>query len=134
MHRTELRGNLWIGGGVGAFASLAVTNSKVLSGDGQGFGIIGVPDREAAVGFTWVHPSQLRISAQALHVGKRVGNVDGTMLDPVWVVDASLAWEPSDKRLRLAVDARNLFNADFQRSFDQGSAGLSFAISAAMRF
>lgn len=134
MHRTDLRSNLWLGGGVGAFASVAVTNSKVRSGAGQGFGIIGVPEREAAVGLTWVHPSQLRISAQARHIGERVGNVDGTVLDPVWTVDASLAWEPFDKRLKLAVDARNLFNADFQSNFDQGSAGRSIAITAAMRF
>ncbi|SNR87052.1 FecR family protein [Puniceibacterium sediminis] len=134
MERTDLRGEMWLGGGLGAFASAAVTRSNIVSGAVEGSSIFGVPDQEAAVGFTWVHPSQLKISAQARHIGSRVGNADGTKLDPVWTVDASLTWQPLDKRLQLSIDARNLFDADIQSSFDQGSLGRSIAVSAALRF
>ncbi|MCC5958498.1 MAG: TonB-dependent receptor [Rhodobacteraceae bacterium] len=134
LRRTEIRGEMWLGSGVGAFASVARARSNVISGDGQGFGILGVPEREAAVGFTWVHPSQVKLSAQARHLGVRVGDIDGSMLDPVWTVDMSLTWQSPDKRMQLSLEAQNLFDADFQRSFDLESVGRSFSLSAAMRF
>jgi outer membrane receptor protein involved in Fe transport len=130
--RTELRGEAWIGHGVGAFASMVWLNSEVQNE--RGASLPGVPDREASLGLNWVHPSRFRASARVRYAGERPGYFRGETLEPVWTVDAAMSWETSDKRMQFSASATNLFDANVQRSFGLGREERSISVNAAIRF
>jgi Flp pilus assembly protein TadD len=134
LHRAELAANAWLGWGVGAFASVAIAESEITDGPGDGFGMPTVPEREARFGLSWVHPAQIRATLEERYIGERAGDIAGTKLDDVWTTDASLFWEPFDKRLRVGVEALNIFDADVEHAFDQGILGRSVWLSGSVRF
>lgn len=133
LHRTELSANAWLGGGFGAFASGALAHSEIRDGAGRGLGLPDVPEQEARFGLAWVHPAQVRATVEQRWTGERADGLGGE-LDPVWTTDASLFWEPFEKRLRLGVEARNVLDADVELPFDQGVAGRSVWLSGSVRF
>ena len=90
--------------------------------------------REARFGLSWVHPAQIRATVEERYIGERAGDIAGTKLDDVWTTDASLFWEPFDKRLRIGIEALNIFDADVARAFDQGIVGRSVWLSGSVRF
>ncbi len=134
IHRTEARADIWLGGGFGAFASVAWTESEIERGAGRGLDLPGAPRWSGSAGLAYVHPSQVRASAEAVWLGERFGDLSGAELDPVVTANASLSWEPFDRRARLAIEARNLFDAEADRAFARGTTGRSVFLSAAIRF
>lgn len=116
MDRLSATANLWIGGGLGAFATLAYVNSE--NGDpqspGYGLALPYIPEFGARAGLTYVHPSNVSVSLWASYVGKRLGDDLGTELEPFWTLDGSLQWEPLDKAIALELSAYNLLDESFQ--------------------
>ncbi|MBL8583280.1 MAG: TonB-dependent receptor, partial [Rhizobiaceae bacterium] len=116
MDRLSATANLWIGGGLGAFATLAYANSENQDPSSEGFGLAlpYIPEVAARVGLTYVHPSNVSVSLWGSYVGQRLGDVIGTELEPFWTLDGALQWEPLDKTVALELSAYNLLDEEFQ--------------------
>lgn len=134
LHRTELRAEWWVGGGIGLRAALVHAESEIGQGIAEGLAIPGVPDWQARAGITWVRPGTLSASLDAVWTGERFGNVDGSRLGPVFSLDASLAWEPDDKRIRLALDVRNLTDSRIARPYGLEPIRRSVWLTGTVRF
>ncbi len=134
IHRTEARADVWLGGGFGAFAGIAWTESEIERGIGRGLDLPGAPRWSGSAGLAFVHPAQVRASIEAVWLGERFGDTAGRELDPVLTANAALSWEPFDRRARLAVEARNLFDAEADRAFVRGPTGRAVFLTAAIRF
>jgi Flp pilus assembly protein TadD len=141
--RLSVTANLWLTHGLGAFANFAYLDSENLDPASLGYGgpLPYVPDRTARLGLTWVSTSNLKITAAATYVGKRWGEGVGQrplpvsrMMDGYWSADASLTWEPFDKRFQLELAAYNLFDEDFEVAPYTPGWGRVYTGSLKMRF
>lgn len=115
--RAAITGNLALGHGFGLSATYAHLDSKNLDPLTGGYGgsLIFVPDQTGQIAVTWVNPADIKLTVAANYVGERVGDDDtGEELDDYWTLDASLVWEPFDKRAELEISAYNLLDEDFE--------------------
>ncbi|HEV7418001.1 MAG TPA: TonB-dependent receptor, partial [Tianweitania sediminis] len=96
LDRVSATANVWIGGGLGAFATYAYTDSSNEDPDSVGFGqpLAFVPEHSGRVALTYVHPSNVKATLAATSVGDRAGDEAGTEIDGYWSTDAFLTWEP----------------------------------------
>lgn len=134
VHATELRSDLWLGGGFGAYASATHAEGEIDRGPGAGGPLPEAPEWTLRGGLAWVHPAQVRTSVEGVWTSERFGDPNGGRLSPVFTLDAGLSWEPFDKRLALGVEVRNLTDARPERPFGQVPLRRSFPVTAAARF
>lgn len=133
--RLSATANYWIGGGLGAFATFAYADSRNEDRNSYyGAPLPYVPETAARIGLTWVNPMNVKFTVAGTYVGKRAGDVTGTMLSPYWTADAFATWEPFDKRFELELAAYNLFNEKFEVGSYTPGWGRSFTGSFKVRF
>jgi hypothetical protein len=134
--RVAATANVWLGGGFGAFATYAYTDSE--NKDSSSFGLGGplpyAPEHSARLGVTWVNPANFKVTLAATYVGERAGDGAGTPIDPYWTADAFATWEPFDKRFELELAAYNLFDEKFNVATSTPGWGRSFVGSLKVRF
>ncbi|WP_442580618.1 FecR domain-containing protein [Mesorhizobium sp. ASY16-5R] len=131
--------NLWLTHGFGAFASFAYIDSENRDSGGP---LPYVPDRTARIGLTWVNTSNLKVTVAGTYIGERLGQGAGLgdggfitrSMDGYWSADASLTWEPFDKRFQLELAAYNLFDEDFEVAPYTPGWGRVYTGSLKMRF
>ncbi|HTV71780.1 MAG TPA: tetratricopeptide repeat protein [Rhizobiaceae bacterium] len=136
LDRASATANVWLGGGFGAFGTLAWSDSKDTDPTSFGFGgpLPFVPELSARAGLTFVHPSNVKVTLAATYVGERDGSPGGDALDPYWTTDAFLTWEPFDKRFSLELAGYNLFDQDFLVAPNTPGWGRTFTGKFKVRF
>ncbi|WP_105404279.1 FecR domain-containing protein [Neorhizobium sp. T7_12] len=112
--RASLTANVLLGDGFGLSSTVAYTDSEDRDPASATFGgsLPFVPEWGGQVALTWVNEANIKATLAANYVGKRDDST-GRELDDYWTMDASLIWEPLDKRLELELGAFNLLDEDF---------------------
>nr|WP_245289926.1 FecR domain-containing protein [Neorhizobium galegae] len=112
--RASLTANVLLGDGFGLSSTVAYTDSEDRDPASATFGgsLPFVPEWGGQVALTWVNEANIKATLAANYVGKRDDST-GRELDDHWTMDASLTWEPLDKRLELELGAFNLLDEDF---------------------
>ncbi|WP_105428004.1 FecR domain-containing protein [Neorhizobium sp. T6_25] len=138
--RASLTANVLLGDGFGLSSTVAYTDSEDRDPASATFGgsLPFVPEWGGQVALTWVNEANIKATLAANYVGKRDDST-GRELDEYWTMDASLTWEPLDKRLELELGAFNLLDEDFildQDDFGNPIAGWgrSFRGTVKVRF
>ncbi len=128
--------NLVLGHGFGLSATAAIASSENRDPSSLGYGnsLPFIPDTAGQVALTWVSDINLKTTVAANYVGERDGDVLGNELDDYWTLDASLTFEPFDKRFELELTAYNLLNEDFEVAPDVPGWGRAFKGTLTMRF
>lgn len=136
LDRLGATANVWLGHGVGAFASYARSWSENRDAQSPGFGssLPFVADETARLGVTLVNPANVKLTLAATHIGERVGDAFGTMLAPYWTGDAFLIYEPFDKRFEFKLSAYNIFDTEFEVAPNTPGWGPSVAATFKVRF
>lgn len=134
--RVGATANLWLGHGLGAFASYAHSTSEDRDPLSPGFGgpLPFVAEETARLGLTFVHTSNVKLTLAATHIGERTGDVAGTPLSAYWTADAFLTYEPFDKRFQFTLAAYNLFDTEFEVAPNTPGWGPSVLGSFKVRF
>jgi hypothetical protein len=137
--RVAFTTNYWVGHGIGAFATVAWSDSDASGGDlADGSAMPFLPDWYARAGLTVVHPSRLRATVQATYVGERDGTIGAGVaqvaLDDFVTLDAVANWETLDRRLVLDLGVYNILDTDFDVAPGTPGWGRTFVGSAAIRF
>lgn len=134
--RVSATANLWLTHGFGAFATIGFADSENQdpTSDGFGAGLPYVPETAARIGLTYVNPINLKVTAAATYVGPREGNQFRDQLEGYWTADASLIWEPLDKRFELELAAYNIFNTEFSVAPSVPGWGRTLTGSLKVRF
>jgi tetratricopeptide (TPR) repeat protein len=133
--RGSLSGNLLLGHGFGLSSTVAYTDSEDRDPSSATFGgpLPFVPEWGGQVALTWVNEANVKATLAANYVGNRVDEV-GIELDDYWTLDASLTWEPFDKRFELDLTAYNLLDEDIEVSAGTPGWGRSFRGTLKVRF
>lgn len=134
--RVSATANVWLGGGLGAFGTIAYADSTNTDPASTGFGapLPYIPELAARLGFTYVHPANVKLTLAGTYVGQRVGNAFGDLIDPYWSTDAFLTFEPFDKRLEVEFAAYNLLDERFLVASDTPGWGRTFTGKLKVRF
>jgi tetratricopeptide (TPR) repeat protein len=123
IERLTATANLWLGGGFGVFGAYAWTESENRTpGLRRGDDLPFLPEHSGRVGFSWVHPANVKLTVAQRFVGERTDNYR-TVLDAFTTTDASLVWEPLDKRFEVGLQVLNAFDEDFELVDDIPGAG-----------
>ncbi|MCB8836434.1 FecR domain-containing protein [Aurantimonas sp. VKM B-3413] len=109
LDRLAFTANLWIGGGLGASATVARTWSSGNEAGTEG-ALPFVPDYTGRLALTYVDPSRLRLTAAETYLGERSSNIDGVRLDAAFVTDVFGGWETPDRRLAVDFGVYNVFD------------------------
>lgn len=128
--------NLWIKGGIGLFGRATLSDTEDRSdGADPDHGLPLIPEQRFNAGVTWVHPSQVRVSLSANHVGERPADVYGDgMLAAYQTVNLSASWQPLEKHLELRLAATNLFNHNYEVAQGRPARGQLITATAQWRF
>jgi tetratricopeptide (TPR) repeat protein len=134
--RVGATANVWLGHGIGAFATYSRSWSKDGDASSPGFGgrLPFVADETARLGVTVVNSANVKVTLAATHIGERTGNAFGTVLAPYWTGDAFLTYEPFDKRFEFKLSAYNIFDTDFDVAPGTPGWGPTVAASFKVRF
>jgi tetratricopeptide (TPR) repeat protein len=109
--RVALTGNIVLGHGFGLSATMAHTESENLSA-GTGGDLPFLPEYSGQVALTWVNTANVKTTVAANCVGERS---EGSIThDDFWTLDASLQWEPFDKRIEVELAGFNLLDEEFE--------------------
>jgi hypothetical protein len=114
LERLEATANLWLTHGFGVFAKYARTWSEAEGGGDAPF----VAKHAGRIGFSFVHPSMVKLTVAQNFVGARNDGSDAfpfelaptSRLRALTTTDAALTWETLDKRLVLGLRGYNLFD------------------------
>ncbi|QFI68616.1 FecR domain-containing protein [Sinorhizobium alkalisoli] len=109
--RVALTANLALGHGLGLSATLARMASENLSAGSSG-DLPFLPENAAQVALTWVNTANVKATIAANYVGER-RDLAAT-LDDFWTLDATLKWEPFDKRIDVELAGFNLLDEEFE--------------------
>jgi tetratricopeptide (TPR) repeat protein len=112
--RVALTTNVALGHGLGLSATVARTESDDLSA-GRSGDLPFLPETSGQVAATWVSTANVSTTVAANYVGERTTNL-GTTLNDFWTLDASLQWEPFDKRIEVELAGFNLLDEEFEVS------------------
>ena len=131
--------NLWLGHGIGVFATVGTASSEIQSGPAAGLPVPFVAERFARAGVTFVHPSRLRLTVAQTFLGDLtsstpLGDFVGLKLDDYWTTDASLTWETPDRRLAFGLTVLNLFDNEYEVLARLPGQGRTVAASVKARF
>ncbi|MBX3578442.1 MAG: FecR domain-containing protein [Rhizobiaceae bacterium] len=134
--RVSATANVWLGGGFGAFGTVAYADSTNTDPTSPGFGapVPYIPELAGRVGFTYVHPSSVKVTLAGTYVGPRVGNAFGDLIDHYWSTDAFLTFEPFGKRLEVELAAYNLLDQRFLVAQDTPGWRRTFTGKLKVRF
>jgi tetratricopeptide (TPR) repeat protein len=128
--------NLWATGNLGIAVNGALTRGRTdqplpTTGNRLPF----LPTRTGQVTLVWMMPAPMRLSAQLTgnYIGPQYSFL-GAQLHDYAIVNASLGWEPGDKRLELRAEVFNLFDSDFRVSDAAGGRGRGLSGSMLVRF
>ncbi|WP_406857872.1 FecR domain-containing protein [Alsobacter sp. KACC 23698] len=132
--RVTATANLWLGGGVGVFATVGAADSEITRGLATGLPVPFIPERFARAGVTFVHPSRLKLTVAETVVSRRRGDLAGTRIDDFASTDASLTWETPDRRLQMGVAVYNIFDEKAERSSGLLGSGRTVTATATARF
>lgn len=143
--RTSLTSNIHIGSGFGVSGTVAYTNSKNDDPTSLDYGktLPFIPTWAGQVALTWVNEANIKATVAGNYIGTRAGSLsslDGqlpigrTELDAFWTLDASVTWEPFDKRFELSLAAFNLLDEDFDVATGIPGWGRSFKGTVKVRF
>ncbi len=112
--RASLTADALLGHGFGLSSTVAYTHSEDRGIGSPTFGgrLPFVPEWAGQVALTWVNEANVKATLAANYVGHRDDSA-GRELDDYWTMDASLTWEPLDKRFELELAAFNLLDEDF---------------------
>jgi len=133
--RGSVNANLLLGHGFGLSSTLAYTDSEDLDPASATFGgpLPFVPEWAGQLALTWVNEANVKATLAANYVGTRVDEA-GVELDDYWTLDASLTWEPFDKRFELDLTAYNLLDENIEVSAGTPGWGRSFKGTLKVRF
>lgn len=131
--RVSATANLHLGQGFGLFATGARSFSRNTTTGASGH-LPFIPDWSGRAGLTFVHPTNVQATVSATYIGERTGDAVGTRLDPYWTLDASLSWQPFDKRIALEANAYNLLDETFEVAPSVAGWGRSFVGTVKVRF
>lgn len=152
--RASITSNIHIGNGFGLSGTLAYIDSENQDPNSldEGSSLPFVPEWAGQVALTWVNEANVRATLAANYIGTRLGNEtflvsnEGTA-DPTdddylfpqdlaafWTLDASVTWEPFDKRFELSLAAFNLLDEDFEVATGIPGWGRSFKGTLKVRF
>lgn len=134
--RLSFTANLWLPGNFGLSANYAFADSfgdrsqpgQVLLGS-----LPYVPEHFARLAVTWSHPSRLRLSLAQSYLGDQTGFSGGQIRD-FFSTDATLQWEPLDRRVIVRIDVANMFDAKVRQPDVIPSSGSNMRASLAFRF
>lgn len=132
--RTSLSANLLLGHGFGLSSTVAYSDTDDRSSSPLAGGQLPyIPEWAGQVALTWVNEANVKATLAANYVGARVDQV-GIELDDYWTLDASLTWEPFDKRFELNLTAYNLLDEDIEVSAGTPGWGRTFRGTLKVRF
>ncbi len=152
--RASITSNIHLGNGFGLSGTLAYIDSENQDPNSldEGGSLPFVPEWAGQVALTWVNEANVRATLAANYIGTRLGNEtflvsnEGTP-DPAddlyflpqelaafWTLDASVTWEPFDKRFELSLAAFNLLDEDFEVAAGIPGWGRSFKGTLKVRF
>ncbi len=134
--RAAVTANVALGNGFGLSATYAYTDSEnkdpttITYGDDLPY----IPKNSGQIALTWVNEAKVKATVAANYIGERAGDPIGTRLDDYWTLDASMIWEPFDKRIALEAAAYNLLDEDFEVATGTPGWGRAFKGSLKIRF
>jgi hypothetical protein len=133
--RASLSSNLLLGHGFGLSSTVAYADSEDQSTNSLTSGglLPFIPQWSGQVALTWVNQANLRATLAANYVGHR-NNESGIELDDFWTLDASVTWEPIDKRIEINLAAYNLLDDDIELNAGVPGWGRSVKGSLKVRF
>lgn len=134
--RAAVTANVALGNGFGLSATYAYMDSE--NKDPATFNYRGdlpyIPQNSGQIALTWVNEAKVKATVAANYIGERPGDQLGTKLDDYWSLDASMIWEPFDKRIALEAAAYNLLDEDFEVAPGVPGWGRAFKGSLKIRF
>jgi len=134
IERLAATANLWLTHGIGVFGTIGTQSTEVRAGTARGNDVPLIAGNFARAGVTLVHPSRLKLTMAATHVGDFTGDLAGYSLDDYWTADASLTWETPDRRLLVELSVLNIFDEAFEVARDIPGPGRTLAASVKARF
>ena len=127
INRSTIAANYWLGGGLGAFGSISLNDSKDTTPGFGGYEVPTVPQHVAQVGLTYVHPSRTTLKiAQTMVVAAELPSYSTT--------DASIGWKSPSGHLELNLQVLNIFDKDYDMVFNIPGPGRTFYASMKARF
>lgn len=134
--RASFTTNTVLGGGFGLSTTLALARSDNGDPGSAGFGgnLPFVPTTAGQVALTFVNEANVKVTLAANYVGERSGDEEGAVLDDYWTLDASLTFEPFDRRIAFEASAYNLLNEQFELTPGVPGWGPSFKGMMKVRF
>jgi hypothetical protein len=114
--RLSASANLWIGGGLGAFGTVAWnwTEDQTAGTAGYGLDLPLIPDYQAQIGLTFVSPWRFKVTVAQSFVGERLASPFGDPLEPYTTTDAALNWKSESGALEVDLKLLNIFDTDFE--------------------
>ena len=115
--RLSVTGNLWIGGGLTAFANYSHIWSR---GDVPETAdrLPTVPEHVARVGLSYTSPARIRFTIAETYLGERTSFPDPaspsdfSQLDGAFLTDIAASWESEDRHFSVSLAVSNLFDAN----------------------
>jgi len=127
--------NIWVGNGLGAFATYTYTDSEKTSrGQAEGAPLPLVPDHLATVGLTYVNPLGFDVTLSETYVGERVGWRDGTMVPGYWSTDVQATWVSPQRHIEFNLSLFNIFDEDYDLAGDVAGPGRTFLATLRAKF
>ncbi|WP_437353594.1 FecR domain-containing protein [Neorhizobium petrolearium] len=134
--RVSVTANVALGYGFGLSGTYAYAQSEhnFSSTPGIGEDLPFLPQHSGQIALTWVNPANVKARLAANYIGERQGDASSQVLDDYWTLDASLTWEPFDKRIEFAAAAYNLLDEEFLVSPRVNGWGRVFKGTLKVRF
>jgi hypothetical protein len=118
LNRLSFTANLWIGGGLSAFANYTrVWAASETTGFEHRLPLI--PEHAGRIGLNYVSSQRINFFVAETYLGERlsytsdvVGSSDLAELDDAFVTDIGASWESEDRHLSASVTLSNVFDAD----------------------
>ena len=134
--RVSVTANAVLGYGFGLAVTGVYADSENLdrTSAGYGRGLPFVPKTAGQIALTWVNENNVKATVAANYTGKREGDASGGVLDSYWTLDATLNWEPFDKRMEVGLAAYNILDERFEVSPAVPGWGRTYMGSLKVRF
>jgi tetratricopeptide (TPR) repeat protein len=118
LDRLSFTANLWIGGGLSAFANYTrVWAESETAGFEHRLPLI--PEHAGRIGLNYVSPQRVNLFVAETYLGERlsytpdvIGLADLAELDDAFVTDIGASWESEDRHFSASVTLSNVFDAD----------------------